>query len=452
MRAPGHALLAVLVLAAPALAGCLGGSSPTPKAGEGTDARLDGTEATGYPELPTFSDPVVLTREAPGSEPVVDAASDGTLFYQGIGFGYVEEVVRLTNKVWRSTDGGSSWTDVTPPVTGKEATLDAFLHVGPDDTVYVANAAGGTLSLWRSDDLGETWIPLPVPQPPTPIHRMWIQTEADGTLHVAAAGLVYNEPTTGLYYMRSEDAGVTWTPPENVDPEYTLGSPLVVQDGSLYFVSLRRGTDGEWKLVRSPDGGDTWEDRPMWSVETQLESSWQSLVADENGTLYFTWAEMRNDTGRVLYRASNDRGETWSDEHQIAGLRDGSQTMPWASSHEAGILDLVWYAAEETGAPAETSTGWYAHMARVDGADGTTPRMNITRLTPDPVHEGPLCNDGPGCSEGRELADYPWIDHGADGAVHTAFASTVERPDPPSIDYPVVDHGVPLYVGAPASG
>lgn len=457
-----------MIVASLVLAGCVGPDGPAPErsgeppktgggetpgqshgngsADQAVDRPAEGntSDARQAPRLPGFAAPVTVDGEAAGAEPVVDVASDATIFLQGIGFWYQQGLLRLTNKVWRSTDDGASWTDVTPPATGEEASADGFVHVAPDDGVYVANAAGGKISVWRSTDLGDSWIPLPVPQAPNPVHRMWMAS-TNGSLHLVMAGLVYEEPVTGLYHTSSDDGGRTWTTPRNIDPQYTLGSQLVAHDGALYLASFRN--ESRWVLVSSPDGGDTWEETPMWDLRTTLESSWESLTVDANGTLYFTWAEMRNGTARVLYRSSPDGGDTWSRERPVAGPADGTQTMPWADAHAPGVLDLVWYAAEEPGKPGEVEGAWYGHVARIADADTSSPHVNVTRLTPDPVHEGSLCNEGPACRDGRDLADYPWITHGPDDAIHVGLASSQEKPAPPPVEAPVADSGVPLYVG-----
>lgn len=423
------------------LAGCLGEDGPSP----GTEE--DRAGATSEPG-PSFETPTTVSKEWPGAEPVVDVAPDGTVYLQGFGATGQGAGAHLTNSVWRSTDGGATWTDVTPPLTGRQESFDGFVAVDGDGTVYVANAAGTQLDLWRSDDRGESWLPSPEVPYPSPMHRMWMVAEDEATVHLTVDKFTLSPPFE-TWYMRTVDDGRTWTPPTLVTREASafggLGSNLAMDpgDGTLYQARLSTPdaatgnstevSDGTWVLLTSTDDGVTWTEREMFDLDATLASAWQSLSVDADGTLYLVWSQEVPGTGaaKVHVAHSGDGGQTWSSPRAIAPS-NGTAAMPWASARAPGELGIVWYAADTPTLPGDANATWHVDYALVEDADTGDPTVHRTRVSEGPVHEGSVCTVGPLCGQDDDwrLRDYPWVTFGPDGRAHLAFASTMwDRPD-----------------------
>lgn len=161
-------------------------------------------------------------------------------------------------------DSASSWRSVGPnPLNfdepgypsgaaglGQGSGRVSALAIDPRDlmrnTVYVGAAAGG---VWRSTDGGTTWTSVFDAQ----------ATQSIGALAVAPNGWVYagtGEPNTGtdnyagVGVYRSKDDGATWERNAQVPADTVISKITLV--GSTVFVATSKG------LWRSTDGGDTY--------------------------------------------------------------------------------------------------------------------------------------------------------------------------------------------------
>jgi hypothetical protein len=433
MRPALPLLLAIL------LAGCVQVGGPGGGSGDGdaADAAL------------RFLPPVAVSREWPGSEPVIAVASDGTVYVEGVGNAGNNR--GNVNKVWRSDDRGATWVDVTPPALGQERSNDGFVAVGNGDRVYAANVFSLSFQVYRSDDKGATWTPLNVPRLPALMHRHWIAPVGERTVHVTVealppsyaprlVGLPVEGPETlneGMWYFRSDDLGETWTQPVRIDPQVNFagqGNMAVSADGQKLYVvryeeevpvSEQTYEKGHWYLLASEDGGATWERREMFDLTSELASALPSTSIDGDGTLYVAWSQERAGVSRTHLSVSKDGGATWSAPLHLA-LPDGTHAMSWIDVRAPGTLGLMWYAADEEGRASKLDAPWFVDYALVARADTPEPLLRHVRVTPEPIHEGNVCAKGPACvpPEDRRLLDYPWVDFGPDGAAHLVFAST----------------------------
>jgi photosystem II stability/assembly factor-like uncharacterized protein len=202
-------------------------------------------------------------------------ADHGGLLFQGTG-------TSDSGDVFRSTDGGSTWSNSRLPNGGALA----ILSHGPD--VYFGAYLSG---LHRSTDGGQTWEA--------------VAPEVMGGLSIAALGAAGSTlfagandfPGRPIY--RSTDDGATWAA--------SPGSPVVEARsmavlGGVLFV----GTFGDG-IYRSSDGGDSWAPA---SDGLPAESQVEALAAD--GTSLLAGVSKNADgTAFGMYR-SEDGGESWT--------------------------------------------------------------------------------------------------------------------------------------------
>ena len=135
---------------------------------------------------------------------VVRAPGDSDLLYQQNHCG-----------VWRSTDGGRSWDDIT---TGLPSTFGFPIHVHPRDpsTIWTIPLNGDSVgrfpldaaaAVWRSRDGGETWADLRAGLPQEACYFTVLRQAMAGDRQTPAG--VYFGTNTGSLFA-SADEGETW--------------------------------------------------------------------------------------------------------------------------------------------------------------------------------------------------------------------------------------------------
>ena len=173
-----------------------------------------------------------------------DWANDQTLF-----------VATRSKGLWRSIDGGTSWTEMTNGVT-----TGSFreLAIAPDDLGADHVFAGAVnQGLFITADGGDSWTRTNLGLPGEPI--LTIQGIAISPEFLSDSTVLVSTDNYGLF--RSVDGGQSWTPINTgLTPELprTMAMSPAFADDRTVFVSTH-----DW-IWRSRDAGDTWQKLPGW--------------------------------------------------------------------------------------------------------------------------------------------------------------------------------------------
>jgi len=193
--------------------------------------------------------------------------------------------------IWRSDDGGQSWTLPGDGMTGRKV---VWIAVDPADAASVwAGVEGGNSAVWRSSDSGATWKPL---SGSTATGRM--QPVGQPVAFAPTQPKTIFLPSTNLHY-RSDDGGKTWR-------DFRVPN----QDAYAFAVSPKDpktvwagGRGASLNISRSADGGKTWK-----QIGVGLgKNSVKVLLVDpaQPTTLYAAAGTFAN-----IFK-STDAGESW---------------------------------------------------------------------------------------------------------------------------------------------
>ena len=427
------ALLAALLVGFAVLSGCASGPGAEPEPVEAAPAprvRLD------PPTNLTFAAPIVLGTVGSGAEPSVAAAPDGTLY------------VTTPLALWRSDDGGRSWTAIGTPTCpvgalptcpGLEETEpgmrgggDADLHVGPDGRLHWLGLFDGdnAIPYQSSEDKGETWGAVTDLAGDDSGDREWITGRADGTLFASWR----NFPTSGDATIKSKvsyDGGETWSEGSDVADDTRMGGIAV--DPTSKALALAYDPAGNVNVARSFDDGTTWTSTEVVADSAQGQV-FPVVAFDTNGTLYLVYAHDPDgsfgaespvptnrplELPRVFLAVSHDKGVSWTEPVQV-NPPGTTAWFPWIAAGGQGRIVVTWY-QNDAGMARQATDEVYAMAGVSLDADYPQPRFAVVRMAPEPVHFGPECRENPGVCN-RSFLDFFEVGITPDGRAFSAWA------------------------------
>ncbi len=252
-------------------------------------------------------------------------ASAGTLFCDG---------PQCDGGVFRSSDGGATWTAVTTGLTDFRINALATDARAPD-TVYAGTEGTG---VFKTSDGGAHWRPSTRGVTGHDVPAVIVDPRASSTVYAVASGTPF----------KSTDAGATWVAiGAGLEQAWAL---TIASDGSALWVGAGKrfaNSDGEGLYV-SRDGGASWQ-----RVEA-VRRGVLALAVDprEPSVVYASTLPISTpdrDLGGEILRTA-DGGEHWTtlrafddpDEHVIAFAVDpAAPARVYAATFASGVLESV---------------------------------------------------------------------------------------------------------------
>lgn len=243
--------------------------------------------------------------------------------------------------VWKTTDGGSNWKNITDKYFGGTIGAvavapsdESILYVGEGENTLRGNVSEGLGGIWKSDDGGRSWKNLGL-KDARHIVRIVIHPKDPNTVWVAAMGHLFG-PNTERGVFKTTDGGKTWKKVLYVNDQ-TGASDLVMEPGNpnVFYA-------GTWRVIRTPysmesggegsgvwkstDGGETWSN--LSANKGLPKGVWGIVgiaVAPSNPDKVYALIE--NEKGGMF--TSNDGGETWN----LASSDNNIRQRAWYYSH-----------------------------------------------------------------------------------------------------------------------
>ncbi len=339
--------------------------------------------------------PGVLENSVFRSDPVLNADRAGQFYYLSL-------LQTFFDNMWRSLNGGQSWTNIAPADGGDKQwfTIDKTNSSGRGFQYQCWSTAGNNYQgrqFTRSTNAGLTWMdPINIPNSPA-----WgtLDVDANGSLFIGGVNLTTNQ----IWCIRSTNAkngavtptfdqstavnlGGTILSGQPINPEGLVGQVFLAVDHSgtatnnnIYMLASVRPTGAnngsDVMFARSTNGGQSFTGARRISDDPVNPAKWHwfgTLAVAPNGRLDAVWLDTRNasnNTGsQLFYSFSSDGGLTWS--HNVAVSAPFNPFLGYPSQNKIG--DYITIVSDNAG-------GNVAYAATFNGEE----EIYYVRVSPD---------------------------------------------------------------------
>jgi photosystem II stability/assembly factor-like uncharacterized protein len=297
---------------------------------------------------------------------------DGATFY----FGSVD------GGVWKTTDAGTVW----KPIFDKQpvASIGALavspsnpnvIYAGTGETDIRSDLASGA-GVYKSTDGGETWTYIGLKET-RQIAKIAIDSTNPDVVYAGALGHAYgSNPERGIY--KSTDGGATWK--HVLDKGSEIGAAdlaIAIARPSVLFASMWNAHRPPWStyaplagpgsgIYRSMDSGETWQPCVGHGLPEGLWGR-TGVAVSANGQRVYALIEARKSG---LY-VSDDGGENWT-----------------LASADPRLTSRAWYFSRITVDPSDANVIYMPNVALMGSVDGGK-TITIVRGAPggDDYHE-----------------------------------------------------------------
>jgi photosystem II stability/assembly factor-like uncharacterized protein/N-acetylneuraminic acid mutarotase len=192
------------------------------------------------------------------------------------------------DKIFRSTDGGDTWTQIASNLL---TDINCFVKIPSNGYLFagcIEDSDGG--GVWRSLDNGKSWTQL---KDTKGIRISTMTVNSNGIIFVGTRGT-----TTGIRW--SSDYGNTWPSTAVGLSSCDIYSLTSDNKGNVYAAT---GNDGA--LYKSPDGGTSWYRIYYWGIAQTAHA----VAITDSGILFVVVTGNGFISGLLR---SNDNGSTWN--------------------------------------------------------------------------------------------------------------------------------------------
>ena len=342
-------------------------------------------------------EPVCSQRNTCGlSEPVIEAAPDGTLYASSVC------CVGGSPPVWVSRDAGATWQDLETPGIREAVGIEGDLAIDAAGNVYFTDILLGAMWITSWDAEGNWRHTTPVPFLPL-VDRPWVRAGAEDVVY-----FLYNTGRSTNFHA-STDGGRTFSLVPDAEFPAALGN--IAQGPELEHLWVVAGG----QLYESTDGGMSWSEGEEIPMPDGLEDAsgygFSTPAVDASGRVLVAYDRGDEENGYGAYAAIREVGGAW----RVVEVSppQGTHVHVWPESGPDGGFVLAWYGVDSEATTPDAVAAdapWHVYLAATHDAGQT---WQVARADTEPVLEGPMA---------RRLLDFLQIDLDDAGAAHLVYA------------------------------
>ncbi|WP_135552622.1 hypothetical protein [Paenibacillus cymbidii] len=293
-----------------------------------------------------------------------------------------------TYKLYKSTDKGATWTDVTP--TQSSSSLQSIALATNGTHVFVMRAVDNAwVYVDKYNDAGSLVAGGGTPDNmQSSLGGCSIAFAPDGGLHAAWCSKNATYPNSfNIRYSKSTDGGATWASPTQLTADSGTNrdstNPSVVVGSNNYpHIVYQNNISGSTQWIRSLDWqGSAFISHDIFAGSTYSQGDPCAAVAP-NGDIHVSWrgGDAIAGVSNIRYSKSSDGGATWSAMQKLTTAGTAfAETNPSISVNKDGDIFIMWQGYD----------GTYYQIRRIkynSGAWGviTTLTSNTTNSVLDP--------------------------------------------------------------------
>jgi len=244
----------------------------------------------------------------------------------GTGENNGQRSVAYGDGVYKSTDGGASWTNMG--LKSSEHIGNIVVHPDNSDVVYVSSmgplwSAGGERGVYKTTDGGKTWKAILTIDKHTGVNEIHLDPRNPEILYATSFQrrrhvftYLGGGPESGIH--KSTDGGATWTKINSGLPSVDKGRitlDISPADPDIIYAMVE-AAQGKGGTYRSTDGGASWHKRGGYSTSGNY---YQEIYCDpHNPNKLFamdTWMKYSIDGGMTFKNVGEDYKHV--DNHSI---------------------------------------------------------------------------------------------------------------------------------------
>ncbi len=303
---------------------------------------------------------------------VVDPNNSSTV-YVGTGDQAFATGSKVGNGIYKSTDGGNTWSNIGLPNSGCisriviNPTNSNEIYAAAMGSNLVANTSRG---LYKSTDGGVTWAKVLNISPIAGVHDVIMDKDNSNTIFATAMAANHAPNSqTGIY--KSTDAGANWSKLTNGLPTGAIVKMTLAQahnNGQILYAASCDATNSFGGLFKSTDGGASWTTQYSGSVIDYRGFGWyfgELRVNPTNDNLVYNM--------NVNLNSSSNGGQNWG-----FAAPDVISSGPTPGDVHADMHDLVFIGNSGTTALLATDGGIY--KTTVGGSSSNGAWTNLTNM------------------------------------------------------------------------